>query len=87
MAHGENCHALRGGENGIRVDHIPSLRCDHEEADTRMLLHAHYASFHSAVVVIKSLDKDVFIIAAGISKEFSSGLLFHTEYRDKGPNH
>ena len=46
MAHGETCHALRGDGNEICVDPIPSLRCDHEEADTQMLLHAHYVSFH-----------------------------------------
>ena len=43
-----------------------------------MLLHAHYAASHSAAVVIKSVDTDVFIISLGVSKQFSSRLLFHT---------
>jgi 5'-3' exonuclease len=78
VAHGETCHALRGEGNEIDMVPIPSLRCDHEEADTRMLLHTHYAASHSAVVVIKSIDTDVFIISLGMSKQFSSRLLFHT---------
>ena len=65
VAHGEMCHALCGDGNKIDVVPIPSLRCDHEEADTRMLLHAYYAASHSAVVVIKSVDTDVFIISLG----------------------
>ena len=78
VAHGETCHALRGDGNEIDVVPIPSLRCDHEEADTRMLLHAYYAASHSAVVVIKSVETDVFIISLGMSKQFTSRLLFHT---------
>ena len=78
VAHGETCHALRGEGNEIEVVPMANLRCDHEEADTRMLLHAHYAANHAAVVVIKSVDTDVFIISLGMSKQFSSRLLFHT---------
>ncbi len=43
-----------------------------------MLLHAYYAASHSAVVVIKSVETDVFIISLGMSKQFTSRLLFHT---------
>jgi 5'-3' exonuclease len=43
-----------------------------------MLLHAHYVADHSEVVVVKSVDTDVFIICLAMSKEFSCQLLFHT---------
>ena len=87
VAHGETCHALRGEGNEIDVVSIPSLRCDHEEADTRMLLYAHYAASHSSTVVIKSVDTDVLIISLGLSKQFTSRLLFHTGTGTKGANH
>ena len=57
VAHGKMCPASRGEGNEIDVVSIPSLRCDHEEADTRMLLHVHYSSSHSPTVVIKSVDR------------------------------
>lgn len=78
VAHGEVCHARRGTDNEVHLVPIANLRCDHEEADTRMLLHAYYAADHSQSVVIKSVDTDVFIIALALSKQFSSQLFFHT---------
>ena len=41
------CHALRPTDNEIHVVPVPNLRCDHEEGDTRMLLHAHYVADHT----------------------------------------
>lgn len=78
LAHGQTCHALRGAIDEVHVTPIPSLRCDHEEADTRLLLHAHYVADHAETVVVKSMDTDVFIIGLGMSKQFSSELLLHT---------
>ena len=78
LAHGQTCHALRRAVDEVDVVPIPSLRCDHEEADTRLLLHAHYTAVHAATVVIKSLDSDVFIICLGMWKQFPSEQLLHT---------
>ncbi|KAK6168839.1 hypothetical protein SNE40_020011 [Patella caerulea] len=45
------------------VSSIECLRCDHEEADTRLLLHAYHASQLHANVIIQSPDTDVFVLA------------------------
>ena len=43
---------------------LPLLHSDHEEADTRLLLHTHEAfSKYFQVVVIEVEDTDVFILA------------------------
>ena len=62
---------LRGGfKNGkdcmmiIRghVAKLSSLESDHEEADTRLLLHAHNASHDHPQVIVQLPDTDVAII-------------------------
>lgn len=34
IAHGYVCHALHVTDGGVNVVPVPSLRCDHEEADS-----------------------------------------------------
>ena len=41
---------------------VTALHCDHEEADTRMLLHAKHASRDAQRVVIQSPDTDVLLL-------------------------
>ncbi|GBM52172.1 hypothetical protein AVEN_97616-1 [Araneus ventricosus] len=53
---------LMNDHEEIPAKEIPELMNDHEEADTRLLLHAYYASKSSPAVLIKSLDADVFIL-------------------------
>lgn len=43
----------------------------HEEADTRLLLHAYYASKISSAVLIKSADTDIFTLSLAMSDKFS----------------
>ena len=45
------------------------LKSDHEEADTRMLLHARHAAIHSHWIVIHSPDTDVFLLCVSHSKK------------------
>ena len=44
-----------------RCDTVPALNADHEEADTRMLLHAKHASQDGQRIVIQSPDTDVLV--------------------------
>ena len=45
IAHGALCHHLCFGNRTLHtVRPIPELTCSHEEADTRLLLHAHHAA-------------------------------------------
>ena len=46
-----------------RTDPLAELRSDHEEADTRMILHAWHASSTKERIVIQSPDTDVAVLA------------------------
>jgi len=45
--------------NADTCEPVPELRCNHEEADTRMVLHAHHAG---GTCIIHSDDTDVFVL-------------------------
>ena len=86
VAHDGDCHSIMTNASGtVQVEPIVQLSCDHEEADTRMLLHAKYVVDNSngASVIIRSPDTDVFVIAVGLSQEIASPLYFHTGKDDK----
>ena len=63
--------------------HIRSLDSNHEEADTRLLLHAKHASQNHEKIVINSPDTDVFIIAMSKSLEIDAHLYFITGTKEK----
>ena len=73
-------------ENGAVVEEIQELQCDHEEADTRMFLHALHASRNHENIVIKSLDTDVFVTALYLKWFLASSLLLETGTRDTHRN-
>ena len=62
LAHGNSCHLLQFKEP-FEVRVVDELECDHEEADTRLLLHALYASRDNHNVIVQSPDTDVAMIA------------------------
>lgn len=55
---GKDCKLITRGH----VAQLPSLESDHEEADTRLLLHAHHASSDHPQVIVQSPDTDVAVI-------------------------
>ena len=60
---------FRDGERAVReikghCDNWTSLRSDHEEADTLLLLHAQHASHDHKRIVIQSPDTDVAVLCA-----------------------
>lgn len=66
------------------VDDVPELTCDHEEADTRLILHAAHASESCTTVLIESPDTDVAILALGHAKNINSEVLaFMTGTKDR----
>ena len=86
VAHEDKCHAIAADVNGaVRCLQVDSLYCDHEEADTRMVLHAKYigGTSNATPVIIKSPDTDVFVLAVAHAKEIASPLYFHTGRDDK----
>ncbi|CAB4043452.1 Hypothetical predicted protein, partial [Paramuricea clavata] len=60
---------------------VPELACDHEEADTRMLLHASHATRYINVLV-RSPDTDVFVLLLHFSLTISAKLYFLTGVKD-----
>lgn len=62
MTHKEACHELTPSNNKITCVELPELYIDHEEADTKMILHSIYASKSATSIIIQSCDTDVFIL-------------------------
>ncbi|KAK3740844.1 hypothetical protein QZH41_000596 [Actinostola sp. cb2023] len=66
------------------LDHVPELRSDHEEADTRMILHAKHASSSKQRIVIQSPDTDVAVLATYSFQTIQcEELWFKTGVKDK----
>lgn len=68
------CHKLQN-LSGILVDeNVATLNCDHEEADTRMFLHAAHASQSYKNIIIKSPDTDVLVLAISLIENINAHL-------------
>ena len=65
----------------VRLQRVPELACDHEEADTRMLLHASHTTGHTSVLV-QSRDTDVFVLLLHLSFAVPGKLYFLTGVQD-----
>eukprot|EP00112_Aurelia_sp_Birch-Aquarium-sp1_P020752 Seg542.2 transcript_id=Seg542.2/GoldUCD/mRNA.D3Y31 product="hypothetical protein" protein_id=Seg542.2/GoldUCD/D3Y31 len=79
VTHGKYCHKfVPSSQDEIDVEAVHELYCDHEEADTRLLLHAYQASLSQESVVIKSPDTDVFILMVGHKHAIAADLYFDT---------
>ena len=76
-------------ERCIRLDStgtcvfVTELECNHEEADTRMLLHAHHASQSTENIVIHTPDTDVLLIAIAASSQISGNIFIRTGTKNK----
>ena len=78
ITHGEYCHVLRSRNAITTICSVDELSCDHEEADTRLLLHAQHASTTFEDVVIVSCDSDVGIISLCLQQNLSCNTFFMT---------
>lgn len=83
---GMNCHRLASMQapgssvSSVIAEPVHALLCSHEEADTRLILHAaHAATAGHRVVVIRSPDTDVAVLAVAHSWQIPEArLLFLT---------
>ena len=69
---GESCFRMSnpGSDRGVIVEGVPELYSEHEEVDTRMLLHASQAAQSAAVptdIMNCTVDTDVFVLALWVS--------------------
>lgn len=80
ITHGNLCHKITKNAQGeVEIEGCQELSCDHEEADTRLLLHSkHAAAADFENVVIRSPDTDVFILLLGHNQAIQSNLYFDT---------
>ena len=63
---------------------IPGLQSNHEEADTRLLLHAKHAADNASRIVIQSPDTDVLVICTSHFNSLScEELWFQTGVKDR----
>ena len=76
--HGHKCHAIKLNDTVLDVTEIKDLESTQEEADTRILLHAAYASKSCSDLVIRSPDTDVFVLALAFCPQIDGHLYFHT---------
>ena len=75
----EECHVFYSSEcrDAPAVCSVcPDLESNHEEADTRMVLHAKHASNPYDTVIIRSSDTDVLILFLAMIHNFRSKDLF-----------
>lgn len=79
---GEDCYCLSSidGQSITRSAVDGLTGCTHEEADTRLLLHAHHAAHtttqHRPAIVIKSPDTDVAILSCALASQLPSSEIF-----------
>ncbi len=67
---GEKCLVLTRD----RWKFVQALECSHEEADTRMFLHAKHAATHYKTIILVADDTDVLIICLHLSRTIDSQL-------------
>jgi hypothetical protein len=76
---GQVCHRISVYDDQVENNKVQELCSNHEEADTKLLLHAkHAADTGSRTVVIKSNDTDVMVICIASSSKLSCRLLLST---------
>lgn len=79
ITHSKHCHRICKDENDtIEVAEVEGLYTDHEEADTRLLLHAKHASINYSDIVVRSPDTDVFILMLGHTSSIDANLYLDT---------
>jgi hypothetical protein len=79
VSHRKLCHQVSTTSQGeILIEECAELYCAHEEADTRLLLHAKHAAAVHDHVIIRSPDTDVFIIMLGHKPAIPAAMYFDT---------
>lgn len=75
----EKCYRFSRGTAGsdlVVCDEVSELESSHEEADTRLLLHAKHAAIENDRVIIKSPDTDVFLLCIVMQRVIEKDLYF-----------
>lgn len=78
VCHGEMCHRVQVEQDAVVVTPVAELQSDHEEADTRLLLHAKHASPSHSNVIIKSPGTDVMVLSVAFAIDLGINLFLIT---------
>ena len=76
VSHGDVCHSIVVNDAVVAVTEVSHLFSDHEDANTRLLLHAHQTARVFSSVTIKSPDTDVMVLSLAKFQDFHGCLLF-----------
>ena len=77
VLHDFKCRCLYGNSNGeVIVEDIRELQSNHEEADTRMYLHAMHVSKTHETIIVKSPDTDVLVLGIAFAQNTQKQLFF-----------
>ena len=58
---------------------VSQLQCDHEEADTRLLLHSKHSAKTHDTIMVKKPDTDVFLLCIAMRRTIDKNVLVKTE--------
>ena len=75
---GSSCVAVTRNSGTVSAQPLPELRCTHEEADTRLVLHAAHSASSGYSVTVKSPDTDVAVLTVAFSWMVPASLYFMT---------
>ena len=75
VSHGDACHSIFVNDAVVAITEFTDLFSDHEEADTRLLLHAHQTARVFSSVTIRSPDTDVMVLPLEKSQDAHGYLL------------
>ena len=77
----DKCHVFTSGDSEVdfvlRQD-VPELQCDHEEADTRLLLHSKHAAEAHDRIIVKTPDTDVFVLCIAMQNAIGKDVYMMT---------
>ena len=78
---GSECHCITSiAHRSVQCVVQPDLECTHEEADTRILLHAKHASIASdSHILLRSTDTDVLTLAVYVCSVYPMPLIFRVQ--------
>ncbi|KAJ8021224.1 hypothetical protein HOLleu_38360 [Holothuria leucospilota] len=79
IAHGLQCHVIQANGNCTGAEHVEELSCNHEEADTRLVLHGAYAAKSKEHNIIYSPDTDNFVIALAFVNDMGGGICISSQ--------
>ena len=83
IAYENSCDLLKIDCSDVILSIVNDLACDHEEADTRLLLHAAHASRSFENVIIKSPDTDVAVLFIAHSDKLDGNHIYLAGCKNK----